>query len=350
MADGGREDILFEENGAAGIITLTREAALNALTHDMLRGISGALDRWQANPDIHHVVLRATGRAFSAGGDLLDLYKLGTAGKPSYGFFQDEYRLNARLGVYPKPIVSLINGIVMGGGVGVAVHGRYRVMTEKAVFSMPEVGIGFFPDVGGSYFLPRLPRRAGMYLGLTGARIRAGDARRMEIATHTMPADRLEDLTDALAGSADAEAVLSRFDSPDAVPAAALDGGEIERLFEADTLAGIVAAINAARENSDLAAAAATAISRNSPTSMAVAFRQIREGAALSLADCMRMEYRILVRMLQGTDFYEGIRAVIVDKSNDPRWQPDSLDGVTEPDIDAFFEPLGAAELSDVPQ
>jgi len=349
MADDGQEDIRFEEAGAAGIITLTREAALNALTHDMLLGISSALDRWEASPNIHHVVIRATGRAFSAGGDLLDLYKQGIAGKHNYSFFQDEYRLNARLGIFPKPIVALIDGIVMGGGVGVSVHGRYRVMTENAVFSMPEVAIGFFPDVGGSHFLPRLPGHAGLYLGLTGARIRAGDARWMGIATHTVAAERIDGLTGALVESADTDMVLRRFDRADAVPAAALDRESIDRLFAADTLIGIVAAVQAARDESELAAAVAKAMSRNSPTSMAVAFREIRHGATLSLADCMRMEYRILVRMLEDTDFYEGIRAVIVDKTNDPKWQPNSLDAVTEADIDAFFKPLGAAELSDVP-
>ncbi len=345
-----RQDIAIEARGALGLITLTREAALNALTHSMVRQISAALDAWEQDDNIRHIAIRGRGRAFSAGGDLLDLYNSGRAGTPNYSFFQDEYRLNARLGVFPKPIVALINGIVMGGGGGVAVHGRYRVMTENAVFSMPEVGIGFFPDVGGSYFLPRLPNRTGHYLGLTGARIRSGDAHSVGIATHIVPADNLAELTTALTREADTGAVLARFHAPHIAPDAVLDQNEINRLFGAESLPGVLSALEAARARSDLAASSIKAIARNSPTSVAVAFRQIRDGAKMTLADCMRMEYRILVRMLQGRDFYEGIRAVIVDKTNDPRWQPDGLGGLEEAAIDAFFAPLGAEELAGVPE
>lgn len=346
----GQEDIAIEEMGVLGVITLTREAALNALSHSMLRAISSALDEWERDHDIHHVVIRARGRAFSAGGDLLDLYERGRAGRPNYSFFQDEYRLNARLGIFPKPIIALIDGIVMGGGVGVAVHGRYRVMTENAVFSMPEVGIGFFPDVGGSYFLPRLPKQVGYYLGLTGARIRSGDAFNAGIATHIVAAENLNDLTAALAVERDTDTVLTRFNDPQRAIDAVLDHDEIERLFSATSLNGIVADLNAAKSSSQLAVAAEKAIARNSPTSVAVAFRQISEGAQKTLADCMRMEYRILVRMLKGPDFYEGIRAVIVDKTNDPKWRPDNPDALNDDQIGAYFRSLGADELSDVPE
>ncbi|MCR9139194.1 MAG: enoyl-CoA hydratase/isomerase family protein [Alphaproteobacteria bacterium] len=345
-----QEDISVEVTGALGVITLTREAALNALTHAMLRTISSVLDEWERDANIHHIVIRGRGRAFSAGGDLLDLYERGRAGNPNYSFFQDEYRLNARLGIFPKPIVALIDGIVMGGGVGVAVHGRYRVMTENAVFSMPEVGIGFFPDVGGSFFLPRLPNRMGYYLGLTGARIRAPDAHKAKIATHVMPADSLDALTKALATDTDTDAVLNRFHDEQMLTDTVLDHDEIESLFTCDTLEGIVANLDRAAPDSRLAASALKAIARNSPTSVAVAFRQIRNGEGRSLAECMRMEYRILVRMLEGPDFYEGIRAVIVDKTNDPQWRPDSADALSEDRVDAFFKPLGEDELVDVPE
>lgn len=346
----GQEDLSIEVMGTLGVITLTREAALNALTHSMLRTISSTLDGWERDDAIRHIVIQGRGRAFSAGGDLLDLYERGRAGKPNYSFFQDEYRLNARLGIFPKPIIALIDGIIMGGGVGVAVHGHYRVMTENAVFSMPEVGIGFFPDVGGSYFLSRLPKHVGYYLGLTGARIRAGDAYKAGIATHVMAADRLTALLEVLAVDSDTEAVLKRFNDPKMAAETVLDHDEVERLFSSPTLSGIMATLSATEKNSRLAATAIKAISRNSPTSVAVAFRQIAMGAAKTLADCMRMEYRILVRMLDGPDFYEGIRAVIVDKTNDPQWRPDTADAVSNDRVDAYFKPLGADELADVPE
>lgn len=350
VAIGGQDDIAFEVVGALGVITLTRVAALNALTHSMLKAISSTLDDWERNHAVHHIVIRGVGRAFSAGGDLLDLYEQGRAGKPNYPFFQDEYRLNARLGIFPKPIIALIDGIVMGGGVGVSVHGRYRVMTGNAVFSMPEVGIGFFPDVGGSYFLPRLPNRMGYYLGLTGARIRCGDAYKAGIATHVVAAENLNDLMAGLVRDVDTPAVLARFNDQQMASGSAIDHDEVERLFAADTLSGVLSTLEMCKPDSQLAASAAKAMARNSPTSVAVAFRQIGEGAQKTLADCMRMEYRILVRMLQGQDFYEGIRAVIVDKTNDPKWRPDDLDMVSDDRIDMFFQPLGADELANVPE
>ncbi len=350
MAPGGNDEIAFEENGPAGIITLTREAALNALTHTMINGISSALDRWETDPAIRHIAIRARGRAFSAGGDLLDLYKQGQTGDHHFTFFQDEYRLNACFGIFPKPIIALIDGIVMGGGVGISVHGRYRVMTENAVFSMPEVGIGFFPDVGGSYFLSRLPNRMGLYLGLTGARIRAADARQAGIATHIVCAERLPELEAALAAGGDAGELLERFDQPDTVPDPKLDPNEIERLFSGSTLLEIIDTLENASGDSEVAASALKAIRRAAPLSVAVAFRQIQEGGARSLAECMQMEYRILYRMLQASDFYEGIRAVIVDKTNDPKWRPESLEAVTDESVDAYFRPLGAEELVGVPE
>ena len=349
MELGSNDEIVFEEDSPAGFITLTREAALNALTHTMVNGIWSILNRWEADQSIRHVVIRARGRAFSAGGDLLDLYNQGRSGNHHFEFFQDEYRLNARLGIYPKPIVSLIDGIVMGGGVGVSVHGRYRVMTENAVFSMPEVGIGFFPDVGGSYFLSRLPGRMGFYLGLTGARIRAAEALRSGIATHVVSAERLPALEADLAAGGAAEDVLRDYNQPSSVPAPKLDTAEIEHLFSGNSLGDIIETLENATNSSEIAATALKAMRRAAPLSLAVAFRQIEEGAGKSLAECMQMEYRILYRMLQASDFYEGIRSVIVDKTNDPKWNPQSLEEVTEAAVDSYFCSLGQADLTDIP-
>lgn len=349
MPAGGSADVELQETGAVGVLTLNRERALNALTHDMVRDISTALDRWQASTVIRHVVLRGRGRAFCAGGDLMDIYRQGKAGHPHFGFFQDEYRLNARLGVFPKPIIALIDGIVMGGGVGIAVHGQHRVMSENAVFSMPEASIGFFPDVGGSHFLSRLPNRMGFFLGLTGARIRAADAYRAGIATHIVAARHLDDLSVALAESEEAGEVLDQYHSADAAGTCQLDQEEIARLFAADTLHGVIERLGQESASSETAASALASMRRNSPTSLAVAFRQITEGRTKTLAQCMSMEYRILVRMLHGSDFYEGIRAVIIDKSNDPAWRPASLEAIESRTIDSYFDPLGSDELTDVP-
>ncbi|WP_136658793.1 enoyl-CoA hydratase/isomerase family protein [Nitratireductor sp. XY-223] len=349
MTFGGEGDIEFEVRGNAGVITMTRPQALNAINDRMVLAMDAALDAWRADARVRHIVLKGEGRAFSAGGDLLALYEMAKSGRPHYDFFRDEYQLNARLGVYEKPIVALIDGIVMGGGVGVAVHGRYRVMTENAVFAMPEVGIGFFPDVGGSHFLPRLPKKFGLYLALTGARIRAGDALISGIATHGVSAENLEDLEEALCQSGDADGVLARFDERQSLPEARLDHDEIERLFSAESVAGIVANLEREQDGSELAKSALEAMRTKSPTSMSVAYRQLQEGVKLDLADCMRMEFRILVRMLRGHEFVEGIRAVIVDKSNDPTWHPATLDEVTAEAVDAYFQPLGDDELAAFP-
>ena len=208
MDFGGGDEIRFERTGRAGIVTLTRPKALNAVTHRMVGALSRALTAWEADHDVALVVIKAEGRAFSAGGDILHIYEAGRAGNPPVDFFADEYRLNAQIARFPKPYVALIDGIVMGGGVGVSFHGSHRVMTENAQFAMPEVGIGFFPDVGGSHLLPDLGGHFGMYLALTGNRIRYGDALWSGLATHTMKAEYLPGLIERLCETGDAELAL----------------------------------------------------------------------------------------------------------------------------------------------
>ncbi len=348
MNFGGCDDIRFEKKHHCGVIILTRPKALNAINNAMVEAISAALNAWQDDADVRHIIIKGEGRAFSAGGDLLDLYKNHQSGDLHFAFFRNEYRLNARMGVYPKPIIALINGIVMGGGVGISIHGRFRVMTENAVFAMPEVGIGFFPDVGGSHFLPRLPKKFGHYLALTGERIRVGDAIKSGLATHYVPADALDELEEALAVAKDAATVLEQYASQQTCPPAKLDHDEIERLFSFDTLSAIIDGLRSEQESNPVAGAILTALLTKSPTSVAVAYQQLQTGAHISLADCMRMEYRILVRMLQGHEFYEGIRAVIVDKCNKPIWQPATLAEVSQQNVDAYFSSLGPDELTGV--
>ncbi|MEP9371528.1 enoyl-CoA hydratase/isomerase family protein [Mesorhizobium sp. KR1-2] len=345
MDFGGGDEIRFERLGKAGVVTLTRPKALNALTHGMVQALARALTAWEADPAVALVVVKAEGRAFCAGGDILDIYNAGRAGNPPVEFFVDEYRLNAAIARFPKPYVALIDGIVMGGGVGISCHGSHRVMTENAQFAMPEVGIGFFPDVGGSHILPRLKDSFGMYLGLTGNRIRYGDALWSGLATHTAKSERLGALIERLAETGDpdlasreASETVEHETGPDALDA-------IARYFSRPSLAEIIAGLEAAAPVDEFAAATLATVRGRSPTSLHVAFRQITAGAGLSMDDCMLMEFRILNRMLHGHDFYEGIRAALVDRDNKPTWQPASLEAVDPAAIDAYFTPLPNGEL-----
>ncbi len=340
---GGGEDIRFERTGRAGIVTLTRGKALNALNRGMVNALAAALAAWKDDPAIELVVLRAEGRAFCAGGDIVDVYKAGREGRLLTEFFADEYRLNAAIEAFAKPYVSLIDGIVMGGGVGISAHGSHRVVTENAVFAMPEVGIGFFPDVGGSHFLPQLRGAAGMYLGLTGNRIRWGDQLAAGVATHAVKAEALDALTERLAGGGDIDAILdSAAEYPQAETSAAT-WQAIDRHFSLATLEGVLDSLRQAR--GDFETGVVDTIAKRSPTSLKVAFRQIAEGRGRTMAECMNIEFRILNRMLAGHDFYEGIRAVVIDKDNKPNWSPATLDEVSEQAVDAYFAPLGDKEL-----
>lgn len=346
MDFGGGDEIRFERTGRAAIVTLTRPKALNAVTHNMVGALSRALTEWQADRDVALVVIKAEGRAFSAGGDILHVYQAGRAGNPPVDFFADEYRLNAQIARFPKPYVALIDGIVMGGGVGVSFHGSHRVMTENAQFAMPEVGIGFFPDVGGSHLLPDLGGHFGMYLALTGNRIRYGDALWSGLATHTMQAGYLEGLIERLCETGDADLALrevfaaaKRETDRDVLEA-------IARHFSKATFAELIQSLEAEAGSDEFAAKTLATIMSRSPTSLLVAYRQISAGLTMSMDDCMRMEFRILNRMLAGRDFYEGIRAALVDKGSTPQWQPARLEDVDPKDIDRYFETLGAQELT----
>lgn len=346
MDFGGGDDIRFEQTGMAGVITLTRPKALNAVTHSMVNAMRKALSAWEADPKVALVVIKAEGRAFSAGGDILHVYHAHRAGNPMVAFFADEYRLNAQIDRFPKPYVALIDGIVMGGGVGVSFHGSHRVMTENAQFAMPEVGIGFFPDVGGSHLLPDLGGSFGMYLGLTGNRIGYGDALWSGLATHTMQAKYLDGLLGRLIETGDADMALREVFSAarretdrDALEA-------IARHFSKPSLEAVLDSLEAAAATDGFAADTLATIRTRSPTSLHVTFREITAGSTLSMDECMRMEFRILNRMLQGQDFYEGIRAALVDKDSKPLWRPAALDAVDPTEIDAYFAPLPDGDLS----
>jgi enoyl-CoA hydratase/carnithine racemase len=345
--DEAGEDIRFERRGAAAIVTLDRQKALNAITHGMVRALAARLPQWEADPQVKAVIVKAEGRAFSAGGDIMDIYRAGRAGQAPVDFFADEYRLNAAIRRFPKPFVALVDGIVMGGGVGVSFHGSHRVLGERALFAMPEVGIGFFPDVGGSFLLSRLKGGYGLYLGLTGSRIGHGDALHAGLATHAVRSADLAAVEAGIAETGDPDAVLRDLCI---TPDRTLDDAtevSIGLHFTMGTLGDVLASLRQVAGYDEFAAETLATLAKRSPTSLHVAFRQITYGASLTMEECMKMEFRILNRMLSGHDFYEGIRAAIVDKGDTPRWKPASLERVDEKAIDAYFEPLPGGELFD---
>jgi enoyl-CoA hydratase len=345
-------EILFERRGAAGVVTLNRPQALNAVTHAMVRALRIQLDDWADDPAITRVVVSAAGeRAFSAGGDIRALYELGKAGRheEALQFWRDEYPLNAVIKNFRKPYVSLIDGIVMGGGVGVSVHGSHRVAGDRYNFAMPEVGIGFFPDVGATWLLPRMPGELGTYCALTGERFGIADACAAGIATHRIPSARFPAVLDGLSGTVSVDAVLAAFNELVGEGPIMARRGAIDRLFAGERVEDILVALEreATFGNSDAEWAAKTtaAIQSKSPLSLKLALAQVRRGKTWDFETCMRAEFRIVSRVIHGHDFYEGVRAVIVDKDNQPRWQPAKLAEVSEAEVERHFAPLGGDEL-----
>ncbi|MEA2823831.1 MAG: enoyl-CoA hydratase [Alphaproteobacteria bacterium] len=337
-------DILLSHEGALGHITLNRPKALNALTHGMCASILAQLHDWAREPGVNAVLIDAVpGRAFCAGGDLRAIYETGKKDDgTAQAFFTTEYRMNAAVKHFSKPYVALIDGIVMGGGVGVSVHGSHRVASENALFAMPEAGIGLFPDVGGSYFLPRLPGELGMYLALTGARIGPSDMVYTGIATHFIPAAKFAAIAPRLKQG---EAVDSALESlkEDPGPAGLADHrAQIDRVFSASSVEAVLERLG---KEGTWGKETATLLAANSPTSLKLTFRQMREGRSLDFDSCMRMEYRLTNRVLKGHDFYEGVRVTLIDKGERPNWQPPTLAAVSDAAISPFFVTLGDQEL-----
>lgn len=338
-------EVLFEHTGKTGLITFNRPKALNALTHNMVLLIHAQLKAWAEDDSVKTIVVQGTGeRAFCAGGDIRALYESGKAGTPyALTFYHDEYILNSYVKHYAKPYVSLIRGIDMGGGVGLSVHGPYRVADETMLFAMPETGIGLFPDVGGSYFLSRCPGETGMYLALTGARIKTVDCVYVGVATHFIPAAKRDLLLAELSGGVLPETALAAY-AEDVGPAPlAAQRERVDAAFSASSVEGILERLD--RDGCDWARDTAATIRTKSPTSLKVTYRQVREGKRLGFDECMRMEYRMVNRIMAGRDFYEGVRATIIDKDGAPQWQPTELAGVSAADVAAYFAPLGEREL-----
>ena len=337
-------EALIERRGRAGVVVLNRPKALNALTLTMVRLIAAALDIWEGDGAVDRILFLGAGeRAFCAGGDIRRLYDLGRAGDhdAQRTFWREEYQLDRRIKTYSKPIVALVDGIAMGGGVGLAMNAKHAVASERFVFAMPEVGIGFFPDVGASWFLPRLPFRAGVYFAMTGLRADAGDALALGLAQTFVASDAFPSLARALEDEP-VKTALARFAAPPPRSKLIGEAAAIAACFSRPDRAAILEALNEAEtQGHAFAAPARTAMREKSPTSQAIALRQMALGATIDFDEALRMDYRIVSRICRGHDFYEGVRAVIVDKDNRARWAPSP----SRADIDAYFAPLGDGEL-----
>jgi len=347
------EDIQFSVSGGLARVLLNRPKALNALTLDMIRLLDPRLRAWAEDPAVKAVLIEGAGdRAFCAGGDVLAVWQAGKAQAAlAKEFFREEYTLNRRIHTYPKPFIALLDGITMGGGVGLSVHGSIRIATEAVLFAMPETGIGLFPDVGGSWFLPRCPGETGTYLGLTGARLGAADCCGLGIATHHVKAARLGEMEAALAAAdwagddADrvAGSVIESFAADPGLADLMTHRTTIDSCFRFDTIEEILAALE--RDGSDFAGKTLATLAQKSPTSLKVSLRQLRLGRRLSFDECMTMEYRLSQACIDGHDFFEGVRALLIDKDKNPVWQPSTLAAVTPELVSRHFESLGNEDL-----
>lgn len=341
------DEINIHTHGRAGHISLNRPRALHALTLDMCHAMSAALAGW-ANDDAVEVVIldHAEGRGFCAGGDinLLRHSALTDGGVSGREFFHDEYQLNHRMFGYAKPIVAFMDGVTMGGGVGISQPARFRVATEHTRFAMPETGIGLFPDVGGGWYLSRLSGRLGQFLALTGARLDGAECLWAGLATHYLPSDKLAEAKARIADHPDRIAgILSELAVTPPTARIEANAERIAHHFRSDRLEDILASLEA--DDSEWAMKELATLHTKSPQTCKVALRQLAEAAQLTdFADEMRMEYRIASRVLTRPDFAEGVRAVIVDKTNDPKWNPATPEGVSEDLIDSIFAPLPAEQ------
>jgi len=335
------KEVFFEVKGTLGLITLNRPKALNALTLSMVREIHPQLKKWENDSSVKNILIKAEGeKAFCAGGDIRALHDWGKNNdEEAVGFYREEYILNQYIKRYPKPYISLVNGIVMGGGVGLSVHGNYRIAGENYSFAMPETGIGLFPDVGGSFFLPRLSFEAGTYLALTGNRIKAADAIFLGTATNFIKSENFSNLINDLSKEGnDPKEIIDKY---------SVEPGESEfreisqfcnKIFKADTVEKIIE--NLIEENSDLSKKILSIIDQKSPTSLKVALKSLRLGKNISFEECMQMEFRMVNKVMNDHDFYEGVRALIIDKDNNPSWKPGNISEVEENFVDKFFSSL----------
>ncbi len=342
-------DVIFENKQRLGLIRLNRPKALNALTLPMVRAIQTQLDAWAQEEEINSIVIVGEGdRAFCAGGDIKGLYQSGLGdGVLAAEFFREEYELDYRLATFAKPVISILDGATMGGGVGLSLHGTVRVATEGTLFAMPETSIGLFPDVGSSHFLSRLPDGLGLFLGLTGQRLKAWDCLDIGVATHFVSCESIDQLLVALEASDNALLTVEQFDNRQQLEknSVLLEHRDlIQEAFGRKKLEDIVNFLS--EVDTDWRRKQLAKLLACSPTSLKVTLEQIERAASLSLAEVFMMDYRISQACMKGNDFFEGVRALLIDKDQSPKWKPDSLDGVDETRVVSHFTTLIGQELA----
>lgn len=348
--NAANDEVILQRIDSKGVITLNRPKAFNALNLPMVRQIYPQLKEWNEDPSITMVLIKGMGdKAFCAGGDVRAITESGkVGGSLAHDFFKEEYILNNLIGTLRVPWVAMIDGVTMGGGVGLSVHGKFRVATERTVFAMPETAIGLFPDVGGGYFLPRLPGKLGLYLALSGFRLKGRDVLKAGVATHFVESSKVEEIEQELlkvSTSEDVGGVLDKYhkqcsidEDKEFVLAPLTD--KINQLFGGNTLEEIFERLE--KDNSEWAAKQLATLKKMSPTSMKVTMKQLEHGANMTLQQVLQMEYRITQHCIQDHDFYEGVRAVLVDKDHKPQWKPANITEVTDEKVEWYLQPIPA--------
>jgi enoyl-CoA hydratase len=349
---GPEPDLIARREGAVGVIRLNRPKTINAVTLEMFRDVDKALDAFEFDPAVSLILLEGAGeRGLCAGGDIRALYEnskvKGDLGKI---LWREEYILNARIAKFPKPYVAFMDGIVMGGGVGLSAHGRHRVVTERTRLAMPEVGLGFFPDVGGTWLLSRSPGEIGTYFGLTGQTMNGPDAVYARFADAVVPSGRLAALRGALVdlragvSSAEVKTAIDRFATGETAGPVAAIQPQIDRWFAHDRMQDIIAALQ--RHDSELAQSTLKTLNEKSPRGMVVALKLLRLArTSSSLEQCLVREYRAALEVFASDDFREGVRAAVIDKDRNPRWSPPDIEDVTPEMVAPYFAEIGADEL-----
>jgi enoyl-CoA hydratase len=349
---GPEPDVIARREGSVGVIRLNRPKAINAMTLEMSLAIDRALDQFEVDPAVALVLLEGAGeRGLCVGGDIRGLYESSRAGGDlGKVFWRQEYVMNARIAKFPKPYVAFMDGLVMGGGVGLSAHGRHRVVTERTRLAMPEVGLGFFPDVGGTWLLSRSPGELGAYFGLTGQTMNGPDAIHARFADAVVPSGKLPALRDALtkvrlgATSEEIKTLIDGFATGETSgPVAALQPS-IDVWFTHERMEDIVAALQ--RDGSELAQATLKTLGEKSPRGMVVALKLLRLARdSTSLEECLVREYRAALQVFASDDFREGVRAAVIDKDRNPRWSPSRIEDVTPEMVAPYFADIGADEL-----
>ena len=345
-------DLIVRREGAAGIIRLNRPKAINAMTLEMSEGIDAALDRFESDPAVAVVILEGAGeRGLCAGGDIRGLYESSKAGGDlGKRFWRQEYVMNARIAKYPKPYIAFMDGLVMGGGVGLSGHARHRVVTEKTKLAMPEVGLGFFPDVGGTWLLSRSPGELGAFFGLTGLTMNGPDAVFSRFADAVVPSVKLPSLRDALTAvrpgiaSNEVDKVIAGFATGESAGPVAARQASIDGWFAHDRMEDIFASLS--RDGSEFARSTLKTLNEKSPRGMVVTLKLLRMArSASSLEECLVREYRAALEVFRSDDFREGVRAAVIDKDRNPRWSPPRVEDVTPEMLVPYLQEIGADEL-----